>query len=969
MGYVVVVRAWSAALFGMVLALSIAIVVWGMAAAYGFGPWSGSASASADWWMLFVALVIAAGYLVMTVADPESWGFVGPEGFLTLVHAIVVLGLWWLGTPGSPLSRWLPPGRDYYPIATALAALSAIHLGRRFTHPGSWHELAWVGDVRSELARRALSFQACFLALLAIALTGGIVSLTTVTTLFMAAAAMGSAAFMGGWAPAAGLASLAWAGAWSILGVVLARKLAFLAGDQQATWAAWGAMISAFALWQWAGVLRSDRPTSKGGMIAAEASTASLLRRFAVVVEGVASAAALLASAFVLAMGLQAGSSAAWVTFAGVGVLFAAAFLHILLAPRWRSEGPVYAAQALMVGAYVQFRLAYPLSTAADAAVLTLLAYLDMGIAEALERNDRAGHYTRPTRYTSLVLPLLPLLQLFSAPRLDDVSLFYLAAAATFYATACGRLRWKSLGYAAAVFADAALWLTWSRLGWRLAEHPQFYLVPVGLSAILFAEVNRELGRAAVNAIRTVGLIVIYVSLALPIWRFESFGAWLTLLLASLLGRLRRDRPAVADLPLAGAHDVRAGRRLRDGPRERRPRHGEVGDHAGPRDLAGALRRAQREEADPQPDARLLRPRPHLGMTGPRAIGRERLERMLRRPSRTWSDGAGCQETGTRIRSEIRDEWRARRGGIGFPGSHGAVDRGLTTPESSMSRMLVRRGMMIGSVVTLATIVTVLTGLAMSPARAAALGGRAIEPTQVVPLDQIAPERRDIVAEVIRDHTFHRQGDSDTFPCPANLYLSLLNEPHVTVALWKDLGDSPVQLQKVAANRYDGNDGSGSTATWEFVLRTPRLHVLLAYFNFVSPHGNARVDARIVLVVNTSYLRDNNKESFIQHNVDAYVKVDSRGWKTVARTMRPMVERILEEQVKEAGFFISLMSRLVLTYPNWASQVVSTHPGIDATTRQRFCTVVVQNRRAGASTGRPQVAQNQPNPLGESRRR
>src|SRR5262249_9447467 len=205
----------------------------------------------------------------------------------------------------------------------------------------------------------------------------------------------------------------------------------------------------------------------------------------------------------------------------------------------------------------------------------------------------------------------------------------------------------------------------------------------------------------------------------------------------------------------------------------------------------------------------------------------------------------------------------------------------------------------------------------------------------------------------IREHTFHRQGETDTFPCPASLYLNLLNEPHLTVALWKDLSDSPVQLQKVAANRYDGTDGAGSTATWEFVLRSSRLHVLLAYFNFVSPHGNARVDARIVLVVNTAYLRDNNKEPFVQHNVDVYVKVDSRGWKTVARTMRPVVERILEEQVKEAGYFISLMSRLVQTYPNWASEVVSGHPAIDATIKQRFCTVVVQTRRPAPSPRPP----------------
>ena len=259
-----------------------------------------------------------------------------------------------------------------------------------------------------------------------------------------------------------------------------------------------------------------------------------------------------------------------------------------------------------------------------------------------------------------------------------------------------------------------------------------------------------------------------------------------------------------------------------------------------------------------------------------------------------------------------------------------------------MSRMLVRRGVLIGKIVAVVGVVAIVA----TPTVRAGLGARHIDPAQIVPLDRIMPERREAVAEVIRDHTFHRQGDADTFPCPPGLYLSLLNEPAMTVALWKDLSDSPVQLQKVAPNRYEGGDGSGSTATWEFALRSPRLHVLLAYFNFVSPHGNARVDARIVLVVNTSYMRDNKKESFVQHNVDAYVKVDSKGWKTVARTMRPVVERILEEQVKEAGFFISLMSRLVQTYPNWASEVVSSHAAIDAASKQRFCTVVVQTRRA-----------------------
>ncbi len=107
---------------------------------------------------------------------------------------------------------------------------------------------------------------------------------------------------------------------------------------------------------------------------------------------------------------------------------------------------------------------------------------------------------------------------------------------------------------------------------------------------------------------------------------------------------------------------------------------------------------------------------------------------------------------------------------------------------------------------------------------------------------------------MIRDHTLHRLGETESFACGSNLYLTLVNEPLLPLALWKDLSDSPVRLQKVAPNRYEGTDGAGSTAVWEFVLRSPRLHVLLAYFNYVSPRGNARIDARIVLLVHTNYI-------------------------------------------------------------------------------------------------------------------
>jgi hypothetical protein len=256
-------------------------------------------------------------------------------------------------------------------------------------------------------------------------------------------------------------------------------------------------------------------------------------------------------------------------------------------------------------------------------------------------------------------------------------------------------------------------------------------------------------------------------------------------------------------------------------------------------------------------------------------------------------------------------------------------------------------------------------GLPLASARA---GTRATDPAAVVPIDQIRPERREAVAEVIRDHTLHRRAAPETFPCNPKLYLCLLNEPAVTLALWKDLASSPVQLRQTGPDRYEGTDGQGTSAVWEFVYRSPKLHVLLADLDYSTPRGAAHLDARIVLVVHTGFYREVNGEQWVQHDVEAYVKVDSRGWKAVARTVRPVVERVLEDQVREAGFFVSLMGRLVASYPNWACQVTMGQPDIASDTRQRFRDLVMQTRRPGASAGRPVLADNTaPSPSTRSR--
>ncbi|HEX8199038.1 MAG TPA: hypothetical protein VF590_01020, partial [Isosphaeraceae bacterium] len=126
--------------------------------------------------------------------------------------------------------------------------------------------------------------------------------------------------------------------------------------------------------------------------------------------------------------------------------------------------------------------------------------------------------------------------------------------------------------------------------------------------------------------------------------------------------------------------------------------------------------------------------------------------------------------------------------------------------------------------------------------------------------------------------------------------------------------------------------------------------------------GNTRLEGRIVLVVRSGFFKEVNGEPWVQHDVEAFVKIDSKLWKTVAKTVRPLIEKLLEDQVQEAGWFVSLMGRLVEGYPDWAAQVATKQPSIPAETRRGFLALLDRTRRPGAFPGRPMLADSRTQP-------
>jgi len=487
------------------------------------------AAVVAAWWGAALAVVLAGVYAATEGRDG------GREDAVMALGVLFVAAVWWLAAPASPLvARFGLDPLVGLPLSTAALAAAAIAAGLAAVDRPGWRGPFWrrVGEADPRARLDAFTAQGGLaLAGISVLMTRGQLNLTTPLTLLLAAVGPGLLA-VGRRSVGAGYgAGLLGCGAAAFAALEATRRAGVTAEPDRLVLASVGLLAAVAVLWAAAGLIRRrEQATTPGEAVALPAGTV------AVALEQTALGAAVVAGAAVVLSALEGRPTAPSFAWCAVGVTSGLALFAVGLIVRWGAEWLVYLAHAALLGSYLYYRWAFPVGASGDVAVLTLLGYLDFGLAEAMHR---AGleKFSKPTRLFSLILPVLHL-ALWVVDGVQGPSrLFVLFTAATFYGVAGYTMRWRSLGYAAAVLYNAFLWLLWARVGWTVADHSQFYLVPVGLSAVLFAEVNRRaMGREAVTAVRAIGLVLIYASLAVPVWQFASLGAWLTLLLVSLAG-------------------------------------------------------------------------------------------------------------------------------------------------------------------------------------------------------------------------------------------------------------------------------------------------------------------------------------------------------------------------------------------------------------------------------------------------
>jgi hypothetical protein len=223
-----------------------------------------------------------------------------------------------------------------------------------------------------------------------------------------------------------------------------------------------------------------------------------------------------------------------------IPVLFALSPQHdpLSLSERGRMNY-VYAAEVMLALLFLHIRLTLPwlftgfIERYWPLAIM-VIAYLGVVTSESLRRR-RLLVLAQPLERTGVFLPLLPVLGFWLASSEVDFSLLLFVVGGLYGLLSILR-RSFVFGLMAAIAGNGGLWYILHRTDdYRFLQHPQLWLIPIALSALLAAYLNEEnLSEDQMAGIRYLSLVTIYVSSTADIFiNGVANSPWLPLILGS----------------------------------------------------------------------------------------------------------------------------------------------------------------------------------------------------------------------------------------------------------------------------------------------------------------------------------------------------------------------------------------------------------------------------------------------------
>jgi hypothetical protein len=178
-----------------------------------------------------------------------------------------------------------------------------------------------------------------------------------------------------------------------------------------------------------------------------------------------------------------------------------------------------------------------------------------------------------------------------------------------------------------------------------------------------------------------------------------------------------------------------------------------------------------------------------------------------------------------------------------------------------------------------------------------------------IPLAKMDAQGKARVNAVLSNVTVFRRLPVRVIDCDPDMYLFLVRHPDVVVNIWEALKLSQLQVRQTGPEMFRMADGDGTTATFEYIYRSHDTHIVYAEGAYTGAVLARPVKGRGLIILKTGYVRETDGRSYITSRMDVFVSVEPGAAELVARTLHPLVGKIVDNNFSQSVAFVGSLSR------------------------------------------------------------
>lgn len=188
------------------------------------------------------------------------------------------------------------------------------------------------------------------------------------------------------------------------------------------------------------------------------------------------------------------------------------------------------------------------------------------------------------------------------------------------------------------------------------------------------------------------------------------------------------------------------------------------------------------------------------------------------------------------------------------------------------------------------------------------------EAIAAISLSRINAPYRNAVSEVLQDTSIFRRLPMQVVDCHPAMFTYMAQNPEVLVEVWRQLGITKVELERVDDTNFRMADNAGTTGTLTIVEQAcepgaQNRIVMYAEGGYEGKPFTKPVRAQCVLLLRSGSAVEHDGRTYVAARLDSFIHIDRASLEVFAKVVQPLVGRIADRNFADTINFVGGFSQ------------------------------------------------------------